>query len=214
MNTFKHKLAVLVCTVPERREMFNDLAKHLLAGNEAGVLLASNNDTAPSIGAKRSAMLSYAQKEGAEYVVFVDDDDWVSPGYVGEILKTLNANPGVDCLSLHGIMYNEYQTNGLKGTDRTEAWEWEKPFIHDISYTQWEDRDDVFIRCPNHWNVVRTELAVLAGFPDKSWGEDHDYSINLRPLLKTQARLENATYYYRKCHNASAAWARMLRDGR
>ncbi len=70
-------------------------------------------------------------------------------------------------------------------------------FEHSIKYDGWYTKDGVHYRTPNHLSVVRCELARKVGFVSKNVGEDHDYSMRLRPLLKTEASTgETPLYFY------------------
>jgi len=73
--------------------------------------------------------------------------------------------------------------------------------VHSIRYDRWYSEgtgdDEVFYRPPNHLNPVQRDLARAARFPDRSHGEDHEYSMRLRPLLRSERFLEGPIYFYR-----------------
>jgi len=69
-------------------------------------------------------------------------------------------------------------------------------FIHSIEYDRWYEKDGVYFRCPNHLNAIRRELVLRVGFLEKNRGEDHDFSIRIQPLLKTEIKIEGVIYYY------------------
>jgi hypothetical protein len=87
-----------------------------------------------------------------------------------------------DCCSLTGELH---WPNG--GIER---------FEHSIDYDKWEKKDNVYLRYPNHLNTVKRELALQVGFKDMGHGEDKDYSDRLKPLLKTEAKIEGVIYHY------------------
>lgn len=132
---------------------------------------------AVSIGEKRQRLLERAR---GKYVAFIDDDDWVACDYVRRVLSALATEP--DCASLVGVM----TTNG-ENPER---------FEHALKYETWTKVGDVHVRCPNHLNAVRRELALKVGFVAKSFGEDADYSMRLRPLLKTEGSTGDAPLYF------------------
>ncbi len=68
-----------------------------------------------------------------------------------------------------------------------------------MQYLDWFERDGVYYRCPNHLNPVRRSLAIRAGFPARSFREDLDYSLALRPLLRSEVFLEGPVYFYEFC---------------
>jgi glycosyltransferase involved in cell wall biosynthesis len=135
-----------------------------------------------SIGVKRNHLLSMAK---GEYISFVDDDDLVSSNYVQQILNAIATGPDVV-----GIKLIHYLNGYLLG--KTE---------HSIKYKEWKNTmggDGLwqFTRCPNHLNPVKRELALRAGFPDKVYGEDKDYSLNLVKLISTEVMIHHPIYYY------------------
>lgn len=165
-------LSICIASIPERRASLDRLVDHLyrqIDEFEAEVVI---DDGEGSIGAKRQRLL---ERTRGRYVCFVDDDDYVAHNFIGRILEAIGSYPGSapDCVSLRGIM----TVNG----ERSE------PFEHSLKYTEWQRRDGLHERNPNHLNPVRRELALQAGFPGKERGEDRAYSSRLRPLLKSEA---------------------------
>lgn len=173
-------LSILICTLPERvgylRRLMVSLEKQ--ANGRPVEILTDNRGRNISIGAKRNALLNWAR---GGYVAFVDDDDEVAGNYVQLVLQALRSKP--DCAELRG----EITTNGMNP----------KPFIHTIACKEWHEKDGIYWRMPNHLNAIRRELALQAGFPEKSFGEDHDFSKRVQPFLKTQGEIPQTIYYYR-----------------
>lgn len=128
------------------------------------------------IGTKRNRLIS---KATGDYVAFVDDDDRVSPDYVSRILGATQTNP--DCVGIEGI----YTCEGRK-----------RKFCSSLKYKSWFENGDLLYRCPNHLNPVLRSIASKVPFPEKSWGEDMDYSLKLLPYLKTEVYLEGPIYFY------------------
>lgn len=177
-------LSVLIATLPARQVQLDLLLAHLYgqivrdAPREVEVLV---DDAGGTIGAKRQRLLERAT---GKYVAFVDDDDWLAHDYVRKVVgKIHECEYGVDCLSLAGVL----TTNG----------ECPERFRHSVDYSRWyQDASGLHCRTPNHLNPVRRELALAAGFPDIVFGEDHQYSKRLRPLLKTEAGTTGNLYFY------------------
>jgi hypothetical protein len=186
-------LSICICTVPERSAQLgrlidyfefqistiNDFMDSTCDPAEVEIVVDDRIDA--SVGEKRQALLERAR---GHFVAFVDDDDWVSHDYVRRVLCAVKSASDVDCASLSGVM----TTNG----------EAPQSFEHSINYLEWGERDGVLVRAPNHLNAVRRELALKAGFPAKSHGEDYEYSTRLRPLLNKQANVDGdgPLYYY------------------
>lgn len=180
------KLSILILTIPSRMEKYARLMKilhpQIPADYSVEVItkhVAAIADGGPCIGHTRNEALEDA---AGEYICFVDDDDLVCDSYVQLILDALATSP--DCLSLKG--------HYICGGNKPEL------FHHSIQYTEWLTVDGVHQRPPNHLNVVKRELALQARFTEKNHGEDMDYSMALRPLLKTEVQIDKIIYQYLK----------------
>lgn len=172
------KLSILTATLHGRSEIFKNLARVLRAQSNSDVEMLANCDNGEkSIGQKRNELLESSK---GEYVVFIDDDDMVSPFYVFGILQAIQSKP--DCCGLEGII-----------TQRNIG---PKKFVHSLKYNDWFEKDDVYYRCPNHLNPIKREIALDAKFPDKSWQEDKDFSERLKGKLKTEVYISGPIYYY------------------
>lgn len=131
-------------------------------------------------GQKRNRLLARAT---GDYICFVDDDDLVPVDYCKKIIKAINStNPRPDVIGFEGTLIRKNQPN--------------RRFIHSMKHSTWFEKDKVYYRCPNHLNPVKRELALQVMFPDKTIGEDHDYSKNLHPLLKTEVYVQGSMYEY------------------
>lgn len=180
------RLSILICHLPARAAMLKSLLASLDAQREstAGVELLVDNRVGISTGAKRNDLLRRAT---GTHVAFVDDDDRVSSDYLSRIAAALESDPDVVGMELQMIV------NGGQSFR----------CIHSMIYDRWFDQrgDDgapVYFRCPNHLNPVRRTLALRAGFPDVTVGEDKAYSLALHPLLKSEVMLHGyPVYLYR-----------------
>lgn len=170
------RLSILIATMPNRSEqfwrLFNSLERQHV-GEEMEILTDNGMDC--NIGAKRNRMLKQAM---GEYVVFVDDDDLVTPDYVGKIFEAM----GADCIGISGIMSTNYSD--------FRQWHISK------DYGSWYEKEMIYYRTPNHISPVRRELALQVGFPDIAHGEDYQYSMALLPLLKTENKVKGNIYHY------------------
>ena len=173
------RLSILICTLPERANLLARLRRILdpQCRNQPVEVLLDERPRPVSIGAKRNALL---QASKGDYIAFVDDDDKVSATYVHDILRALRGNP--DCSELWGIITFDGRNP--------------KKFHHFVGCTHWHEKNGVYLRGPNHLSPVRRELALKAGFPDNSFGEDHAYSDRLLPLLKNMGACPRTLYFY------------------
>jgi glycosyltransferase involved in cell wall biosynthesis len=171
------KLSILIATMPSRRLQLAGLIQLLgrqYTGNEVEII--TDPSMQYNIGAKRNKLL---QRAIGEYIVFIDDDDLVSPKYISSILNAM----GSDCIGVSGTI----TTNGRN----------ERQWHISKDYGKWYERNSIYYRTPNHISPVRRELALQAGFPEIAYGEDYEYSIRLLPLLKTENIIKGNLYFYR-----------------
>jgi glycosyltransferase involved in cell wall biosynthesis len=175
-------LSILTCTLENRKNKFKKLEKFLYkqaSFHGHTQLLANCDNGEKSIGEKRNELLCAAK---GDYVVFVDDDDWVSDDYVSRILLAINyKNP--DCCGIEGLLIVD-NLNPIK-------------FIHSLRYKEWRQNGKEFERTPNHINPIKRELALSIGFNKISHGEDHDFSKRIQPILKTEVFISNPLYFYK-----------------
>lgn len=180
-------LSILVCSLTCRAMIIQTLLSYLLPQITVDVeLLIAADNGEKSTGEKRNELLEIAT---GNYIVFIDDDDVVSPKYISLVLAAISTNP--DVVGIHLIMTNK----GRPGSEcRT---------YHSLKYRTWYDEPDpqspgrrMYFRNPNHLNPVKRELALAVKFPTINTGEDHDYSKRLLPLLKTETYIEKPIYFY------------------
>ncbi len=175
------RLSILICSLRSRERFLARLLAVLhpqcVATDKPIEILMDDRGHGVSIGVKRNALL---QRASGDYVAFCDDDDLVSDNYVELVLNALSGDP--DCAELRGI----YTVDGQNP----------EPFWHTIACKEWHKKDGIYMRMPNHLNAIRRELALKAGFPDNSFGEDHEFSKRVQPLLKTQGAIAEPIYRY------------------
>ena len=99
------------------------------------------------------------------YLAFVDDDDQVSARYVRSIMGAIRAHPDVDVITF----------DILKAVDG-------------ISLPK-------MISAPWIWHVWRAALARQVRYPDSSYAEDYEWTQRIRPLIATQARIDETLYF-------------------
>lgn len=181
------KLSILIPVHSSHEQMFNELLSHLqkqisaiCKENEVEILSEIDNGEITT-GAKRNLLLSRAK---GEYVVFPDADDWVEDYYIEEILKAIES--GCDTIGMSGFITTNNQNK--------VNWRLSKDYQN---MTINEGGQQVYLRKTNHIAVTKRELALKAGFPNKSNAEDRDYSEKLNPFLKTEFKIQPIMYHYR-----------------
>lgn len=178
----KKRLSLLIATLTSRSSVCEQITSEIVnqLTTEVEMLILPDNGE-QTIGAKRNSLLSAAT---GDYVAFIDDDDMISKDYVEKVLAALEGNP--DCASLDGYVY---WRDGSK-----------RLFKHSIDYTHWYTKDGVDYRTPGHINAIRREHALQVGFPEINHGEDHQYSKDLVPYLKTEGKVDGVIYHYYQSH--------------
>jgi glycosyltransferase involved in cell wall biosynthesis len=171
-------LSVLVCSMHARTRYLTRLLECL--SEQPAELLARTQvlidiDDAPSVGAKRQRMLKASK---GRYVVFIDDDDLVTDDYLTELF--IGIDRGVDHIGVRMLLCH----NGTRSN------------VECSMHNKWETRDGVYLRGPQHVCAVKRILALKAGFPDLTRGEDKAYSLALTPLVKTEYLTRTPVYLY------------------
>lgn len=180
-------LSILICTIVERRTMFERLkeeldfqAKAFNVPVERVEVLFERDNKEISVGKKRQKLLLRAV---GDYVLSFDDDDWPNANFVFEIMMALESKP--DCVGL----VIDMTTNNSKP----------QVCCHSLRYPQWRDNVDGYdyVRNVTHRNPVRRDLALKVGFEDLRFGEDRRFSDKVTKLCKTEIFIEEPLFHYR-----------------
>ena len=180
-------LTIMICTIPERKDMFDLLIQKLKmqitqekVQNFVEILYCSENDPIVTIGQKRNTLM---QSANGEYVCFIDDDDDISDDYIKLVFSAIQKKP--DCLSLKGIIT-------IDGKDPKE-------FIHSLRYSSYFTKHNTFFRPPNHLNVIKKSLIKRFKFPEKNFGEDTDWAMQVckKKALKHEIEIPSILYFYK-----------------
>jgi hypothetical protein len=145
--------------------------------NEVEIIIDADDDR--FLGTKRKLMLSQAK---GLFTCAIDDDDFIYPNYIKDIIEAIKKDTSVDCLGINGII----TTNGLNP----------KKWVISCHYEDWFEEDDIYYRTPNHICPIKTELVKIANFDDVAWGEDYPFSQRIKSILKTETTIEQPLYHY------------------
>lgn len=180
-------LSILIPTIVEREESFLKLKTFLeeqivKAGLESiiEILYLSDNRQYP-IGTKRNVLINAAK---GNYIVFIDDDDWVSEDYVISIYEALTSSEDIDCVGIQGLLL-------FQGKQ-------ERIFKHSIKYTKYSDDSRFYYRPPNHISPIKRDIAIKYSFADVNIGEDTDWAMRLckDQVLKKEVMIDTKILYY------------------
>jgi hypothetical protein len=128
------------------------------------------------IGTKRQELLMSVK---GKYMSFVDDDDFLTDAYFEDALATIGGNYHV--CRLRGQMTPYTFTHSIENT-------LDKPMCE----------GDVFLRPPNHLNILLSDIGKLFAFGNAVRGEDLDWCIRLaqRNYLKLEYRSDPSRIHY------------------
>ena len=181
-------LSILTPAVPSRMaqlaKLCDELARQI--GGLAVEHLTLLDNKRRTVGEKRDALLRAAR--GA-YVAFVDDDDWISPDYVAELVKAAKEGPDV-------ITFNQHCT--------VNATQFEVQFK--LGNPNEAPNGTGTIK-RNAWHVCawRRTLAIQSRFPANSFGEDWAFAEPLCRIAKTEIHIQKVLHFYR--HSAETTEA-------
>lgn len=176
-------LSILICTLPHQyallRELLDVLEPQVAQYSDRVEILKHGAGPPMTTGAKRQELL---MSSWGDYVAFIDDDDLVPTYYIEEMLKAIESGP--DCVGINGTMTTDGQHETI--------WRLSKDYGN---VDKVEGNKTVYYRHTNHITAVRRDIAIRAGFPDKSNAEDKYYSDRL--ILHTEVKIEKPMYWYR-----------------
>lgn len=175
-------------TLASRKRKLAGLLEVLLPQAEAASpqveVLGLHNNGERGLGPVKQDLLIAAT---GGYFSFVDDDDMVEPDYVAVILEAMKT--GADYISFDHAYYTDGNLFPKPVRTGLDMPGWGSPQL-DVSLP-YLPRDVTQI------NPVRSTIAKQADFTVKSEGmEDWSYVKAVRPLLKTQARIDRVLYHY------------------
>lgn len=183
------KLAILICTLPERHNVFDRLLEcltyqkyELPNPDDVDFLFHKESKGIKTTGRKRNELVATAAGLGFRYLAHHDDDDLPGKNYLRRMIEGIDL--GVDCCSLIGQIY----WSGKPG----------KPFHHSKDIKEWWEDDQRYYRCVNHLNCQKIDLVKNIPFPDKVFGEDgvQSYAMRDAGIFKTEHKIDEVIYHY------------------
>jgi glycosyltransferase involved in cell wall biosynthesis len=185
-------LSILIPTIPQRAnmftELFNEVHRQIAYMDTVHPTLGRIEvliDDSPkflegglSIGKKREALLKRAE---GQYLCYLDDDESIAPNYI-ETLVRLCAQ-GADVCTFRNL------------SKMDTYW-----MIVDMSlnYKTNDQATPSFIvrRSPWHINPVKSHLAKMYAFEDKSYGEDYSWFEQVLKHCTTEAHTDAVIHQY------------------
>ena len=194
------KLSILVPTVPNRIDNYylrimTDLIQQVAPYPDIELISFFDNKKR-TIGKKRDDMLNLAK---GEYLVFIDDDDRLSPDYVKDIMGTLSANPDTDCVVFDSI------TKVNSGPDILCKYGIEFEYGYILDGKEWRGK-------PAHTMVYKSSIAKRHPFTDMGNGEDVDWVKRACLDIRNQTRINKVLYYYDAEYSTTSETQQSLSD--
>jgi hypothetical protein len=181
-------LDILICSLKDRQKKLDRLMAVLQPQvNSAAISVHIEQDTGElCVGGKRNRLLSQCVEP---YCAFVDDDDMVDAMYVPLILDAIDRgrekyDRSIDCVGICGYIVEKGQ----------RTWQ----FRHSVTVENWckDKANRIYFRPPNHLNPIRTDIAQQGTFPAISFGEDKEWSEQIKGLCRTEIFIETPIYFY------------------
>lgn len=187
------QLSILIATVPDRQIPFDVLHYELsrqAKGLPVEIIVDDRARGTVSVGTKRQDLIDKAK---GQYVVHIDDDDWVPPEYVSTVVHALESKP--DCVGHYELVEGHGKVPQLSiWTKNAPRWMEgrEAMRLHGVNY----------VRTPFHKTPLKTAHARAIGIHDLHFGEDHDFSKRLHAarLCRTEVFIPRVLYFYRYAH--------------
>lgn len=180
------KLSILIPTTHTRRKTFlNNILDQVYDQYDAlpyskqqqvEILILQDNKTI-MLGSKRNQLVRMAQ---GDYVVFVDDDDRISPDYIETLLDATEHN--TDVITFKASV-------SLNGEEPKEC-------IYSSSIQADYNTNTEYYRLPNHICAFKRLIAIQYPFPDILYGEDSGFSKSVKSRIETEHHIPKTLYYY------------------
>ncbi len=181
-KSYAYDWSILIPTLDERFTTFHRLM-NILKEKSARIcptlrieFCVARDNREKNIGRKREELL---QGANGKYMSFIDDDDDVTDEYFEDALACITG--GFHVSRLRGQMSHYTFTHSLENT-------LESPLAI----------GEVFMRPPNHLNVMMTDIAKFVPFKDATQGEDLDWTIRLarNGFLRHEYRSDISRIHY------------------
>jgi glycosyltransferase involved in cell wall biosynthesis len=190
-------LSILIPTLESRLPLYTRLREELArqssapGARSAVEILALSDNGSEALGAKRNQLMDMAR---GRFMVFVDDDDRVSPNYIQFILGAIRENPEADCISYAG----EITFRGRHP----------RKLVHAIKYTDWYECGGEYVRPPCHITPIRADIARRYRFADVDYSEDMDWAMRISRdgVLCREVPVGSVLYHYDSRRHYAWQW--------
>ena len=185
-------LSILTPAIPRRLTQLATLSDEI--ARQIGDLpvehLALVDNMQRTVGLKRQALLDSAL---GEYVIYLDDDDWITPAYVSHLVAACQRGRDV-------ITFKQRATiNGKVGHIDFR--------LNAPADCPWQEGMTV-TRKPWHVCAWKRDLVKDCLYPDINDGEDIIWCQQARQMIKTETHIDAELHHYRFDSEHTAATGR------
>lgn len=179
------RLSILICTIPEREKYrklldaeLNRQIDELGVRGQVEIIYAEEPRGSKSVGFKRN---DNVYKALGLYVIHIDDDDFPANNYLSKIWEAMKSDADIITFNMNyyesGKYVRKYIINRFIGESFTES-------------------EYIIDRIFFHLCAIKRDIANKVKFPDANFQEDLAYSYEIKPLLKTEHRINECLYNY------------------
>jgi len=179
------KLSLLIATIPSRTKVFHETTLSPLLAQAAGKpveVLTLGDNCQRSVGDKRNALLQIAR---GDFLAFIDDDDYLAPDYVDEILWKIQQHPQTDLIIVPQMAVTPSASYNC---------------LYDVELANknkaYHAADGTYHGPPDHKQVWRASLAKTLNFPSTNFGEDVAWSWELAKRVRDHQQIDRVLYHY------------------
>ncbi len=175
------RLSILIPTLPQRKRfldpLYDELERQRKVFEKEVEILVLLDQGQRSIGSKRNRLKELAI---GEYIVFIDDDDWVSENYIEYILSAIKEYNTDVITFLANVVINGGSA---------------LPCVYSSRFKDDKNHSTHYERLPNHICPVRSSCSPH--FHDLSFGEDTIYARDLKNNIASEVHIPYFLYYYK-----------------
>jgi hypothetical protein len=171
---------ILICSIWHRTDMLTDLLTELERQWQPGMgVRVCRDNLTRGYGEKCQHLL---ESSSAEYVSFLDDDDWVAEDFVASIMGALEKRPDYVGFKV------KYTVDGQP----------QIPVFHTLKYSGWVNNPEALYRDIVHFNPIRRDLA-LQGRWEGGDGADRRWADQLRGkgCVRNEVFIDRELHHYR-----------------
>jgi hypothetical protein len=171
---------ILICSIEHRADMLDALLAELERQLLPGVGVRVFRDNLETVYGEKCQRL--LDSSIADYVSFLDDDDWVADDFIETIMGALKTGP--DYVGFK-VLYT------VDGTPQI-------PVFHTLKYGGWVNNPEALYRDIVHFNPIRRDLAIQGEWEggdgaDRRWADQ----LRAKGIVKDEVYIDRELHHYR-----------------